>query len=170
MSNTAEITLDGKTFTFPVITGTEGEKAIDITKLRDETGYITLDTGYKNTGATKSAITFLDGELGVLKYRGYPIEQLAEKSTFIEVAFLLIYGELPTIKQLDAFSYEMSRHTLIHEDMKKFFDGGFALSQQELGLFGVGSMKCINQQLWMQFGCQSFCHITPGNNNAEMVG
>ena len=123
MSNTAEITLDGKTFTFPVITGTEGEKAIDITKLRDETGYINLDTGYKNTGATKSAITFLDGELGVLKYRGYPIEQLAEKSTFIEVAFLLIYGELPTIKQLDAFSYEMSRHTLIHEDMKKFFDG-----------------------------------------------
>jgi citrate synthase len=123
MSNTAEITLDGKTFSFPVITGTEGEKAIDITKLRDETGYITLDTGYKNTGATKSAITFLDGELGILKYRGYPIEQLAEKSTFIEVAFLLIYGELPTIKQLDAFSYEMSRHTLIHEDMKKFFDG-----------------------------------------------
>jgi citrate synthase len=123
MSNTAEITLDGKTFSFPVVTGTEGEKAIDITKLRDETGYITLDTGYKNTGATKSAITFLDGELGVLKYRGYPIEQLAEKSTFIEVAFLLIYGELPTLKQLDAFSYEMSRHTLIHEDMKKFFDG-----------------------------------------------
>ena len=123
MSNTAEITLDGKTFSFPVITGTEGEKAIDISKLRDETGYVTLDTGYKNTGATKSAITFLDGELGVLKYRGYPIEQLAEKSTFIEVAFLLIYGELPTIKQLDAFSYEMSRHTLIHEDMKKFFDG-----------------------------------------------
>lgn len=123
MSNTAEITLDGKTFSFPVITGTEGEKAIDISKLRDETGYVTLDTGYKNTGATKSAITFLDGELGILKYRGYPIEQLAEKSTFIEVAFLLIYGELPTLKQLDAFSYEMSRHTLIHEDMKKFFDG-----------------------------------------------
>ena len=123
MSNTAEITLDGKTFSFPIITGTEGEKAIDISKLRDETGYVTLDSGFKNTGATKSAITFLDGELGVLKYRGYPIEQLAEKSTFIEVAFLLIYGELPTIKQLDAFSYEMSRHTLIHEDMKKFFDG-----------------------------------------------
>ena len=123
MSNTAEITLDGKTFSFPVITGTEGEKAIDISKLRDETGYVTLDSGFKNTGAIKSAITFLDGEQGILKYRGYPIEQLAEKSTFIEVAFLLIYGELPTIKQLDAFSYEMSRHTLIHEDMKKFFDG-----------------------------------------------
>ena len=123
MSNTAEITLDGKTFSFPVITGTEGEKAIDISKLRDETGYVTLDSGFKNTGAIKSAITFLDGEQGILKYRGYPIEQLAEKSTFIEVAFLLIYGELPTLKQLDAFSYEMSRHTLIHEDMKKFFDG-----------------------------------------------
>mgnify|MGYP000023205870 CR=1 FL=1 len=123
MSETAKIELGGQTYELPVIEGTENEKAIDISKLRDLSGYITLDRGYKNTGATKSAITFLDGELGVLKYRGYPIEQLAEKSTFIEVAFLLIYGELPTLKQLDAFSYEMSRHTLIHEDMKKFFDG-----------------------------------------------
>ncbi len=123
MSDNAEIILDGKSFTFPVITGSEGEKAIDISKLRDETGYVTLDTGYKNTGATKSAITFLDGEKGILKYRGYPIEQLAEKSTFIEVAYLLIYGDLPTKKELDDFAYEMSRHTLIHEDMKKFFDG-----------------------------------------------
>jgi citrate synthase len=123
MSETAEIILDGKTFKFPVVLGTEGEKAIDISKLRDETGYITLDTGYKNTGATKSAITFLDGEEGILKYRGYPIEQIAEKSTFIEVAYLLIYGELPTKTQLDAFTHEISRHTLIHEDMKKFFDG-----------------------------------------------
>ncbi len=123
MSETAEIILDGKTFKFPVVLGTEGEKAIDISKLRDETGYITLDTGYKNTGATKSAITFLDGEQGILKYRGYPIEQIAEKSTFIEVAYLLIYGELPTKSELDAFTHEISRHTLIHEDMKKFFDG-----------------------------------------------
>jgi citrate synthase len=123
MSEIAEITLDGKKYEFPVITGTEGEKAIDISKLRDETGYVTLDTGYKNTGATKSAITFLDGETGVLKYRGYPIEQIAEKSTFIEVAYLLIYGELPTKTELDAFNHEISRHTLIHEDMKKFFDG-----------------------------------------------
>ena len=103
MSNTAEITLDGKTFSFPIITGTEGEKAIDISKLRDETGYVTLDSGFKNTGAIKSAITFLDGEQGILKYRGYPIEQLAEKSTFIEVAFLLIYGELPTQSELEDF-------------------------------------------------------------------
>ncbi len=123
MSEIAEITLDGKKYEFPVITGTEGEKAIDISKLRDETGYVTLDTGYKNTGATKSAITFLDGEAGILKYRGYPIEQIAEKSTFIEVAYLLIYGDLPTKSELDAFNHEISRHTLIHEDMKKFFDG-----------------------------------------------
>jgi citrate synthase len=123
MSETAEIILEGKTYKFPVVLGTEGEKAIDISKLRDETGYITLDTGYKNTGATKSAITFLDGEQGILKYRGYPIEQIAEKSTFIEVAYLLIYGELPTKTELDAFTHEISRHTLIHEDMKKFFDG-----------------------------------------------
>lgn len=123
MSEIAEIILDGKKFEFPVVTGTEGEKAIDISKLRDETGYVTLDTGYKNTGATKSAITFLDGEAGILKYRGYPIEQIAEKSTFIEVAYLLIYGELPTKQELDSFNHEISRHTLIHEDMKKFFDG-----------------------------------------------
>jgi citrate synthase len=123
MSEIAEIILDGKKFEFPVITGTEGEKAIDISKLRDETGYVTLDTGYKNTGATKSAITFLDGEAGILKYRGYPIEQIAEKSSFIEVAYLLIYGDLPTITELENFNHEISRHTLIHEDMKKFFDG-----------------------------------------------
>lgn len=123
MSDIAEIKVDGKTFEFPVITGTEGEKAIDISKLRDLTGYITLDSGFKNTGSTKSAITFLDGELGVLKYRGYPIEQLAEKSTFLEVAYLLIYGVLPTVSELNDFQSTISRHTLIHEDMKKFLDG-----------------------------------------------
>ncbi|GAB2977052.1 citrate synthase [Mucilaginibacter puniceus] len=123
MSSTAQLTIEGKTYEFPVIEGTEGEKAIDISKLRDLTGHITLDIGYKNTGATKSAITFLDGELGVLKYRGYPIEQLAEKSTFIEVAYLLIYGTLPTADELQSFRMELRRHTLIHEDMKKFFDG-----------------------------------------------
>lgn len=123
MAETAQLKLGDKTFELPVIEGTEGEKAIDISKLRDQTGYVTLDIGYKNTGATKSAITFLDGELGILKYRGYPIEELAEKSSFIEVAYLLIYGELPTADQLKAFQYELSRHTLVHEDMKKFFDG-----------------------------------------------
>jgi len=123
MSSTATIKLEDKIFEFAIIEGTEQEKAIDISKLRDQTGYVTLDTGYKNTGATKSAITFLDGEIGILKYRGYPIEQLAEKSTFLEVAFLLIYGNLPTQQQLTGFQAEISKHTLVHEDMKKFFDG-----------------------------------------------
>lgn len=123
MSETAQLKLGDKTFDFPIIEGTEGEKAIDISKLREQTGYVTLDVGYKNTGATTSAITFLDGEKGILKYRGYPIEQLAGKSSFIEVAYLLIYGELPTEQQLADFQYHISRHTLVHEDMKKFFDG-----------------------------------------------
>lgn len=123
MSETAQLKIGDKTYDLPIIEGTEGEKAIDISKLRDQTGYVTLDIGYKNTGATQSAITFLDGELGILKYRGYPIEQLAAKSSFIEVAYLLIYGELPTAEQLKAFNFELSHHTLVHEDMKKFFDG-----------------------------------------------
>ncbi|WP_426668152.1 citrate synthase [Mucilaginibacter sp. McL0603] len=123
MSDTAQLKIGDKTYELPVIEGTEGEKAIDISKLRDQTGYVTLDIGYKNTGATQSSITFLDGELGILKYRGYPIEQLAEKSSFIEVAYLLIYGALPTQEQLSDFQYQISRHTLVHEDMKKFFDG-----------------------------------------------
>lgn len=122
MSETASLNLGDKSYEFPVITGTENEKAIDISKLRDQSGYITLDYGFKNTGATKSAITFLDGEQGILKYRGYPIEQLAEKSNFLEVAYLLIYGELPTQQQIDNFCYQIGKHTLLHEDMKKFFD------------------------------------------------
>ena len=123
MSNSAQLKIGDQTYELPIIEGTEKEKAIDISKLRDQTGYITLDIGYKNTGATQSAITFLDGEEGILKYRGYPIEQLAEKSSFIEVAYLLIYGDLPTAEQLKNFNYELSHHTLVHEDMKKFFDG-----------------------------------------------
>ena len=107
----------------PVVTGTEDEKAIDISALRSQSGYITLDSGYKNTGATTSAITFLDGEQGILRYRGYPIEQLAEKSSFIEVAYLLIYGSLPTEQELNDFSNKIKNHTLVHEDMRKIFDG-----------------------------------------------
>ncbi|MXV50526.1 citrate synthase [Pedobacter sp. HMF7647] len=123
MSETASLKLGDKNYDLAVITGTENEKAIDISKLRDLSGYVTLDSGYKNTGATKSAITFLDGEQGILKYRGYPIEELAEKSSFLEIAYLLIYGTLPTQNELDNFQYQISRHTLVHEDMKKFFDG-----------------------------------------------
>jgi citrate synthase len=123
MSETAELKLNGNTFSLPIVEGTENEKAIDIAKLRDQTGYLTLDSGFKNTGATKSAITFLDGEKGILKYRGYGIEELAEKSTFLEVAYLLIYGSLPNQTQIEDFQHQISRHTLVHEDMKKFFDG-----------------------------------------------
>jgi citrate synthase len=139
MSETAKIELDGKIYEFPVVVGTENEKAIDISKLRDTTGYVTLDTGYKNTGATKSAITFLDGELGILHYRGYPIEQLAEKATFIEVAYLLIYGKLPTQTELDAFSNSITKHTLVHEDMKQFFEA-YPAKAHPMGV--LSSMVC----------------------------
>ncbi len=122
MSDKAQIILDGKTYECPVVVGSEGEKAIDISKLRDESGYITLDFGYKNTGATKSAITFLDGELGVLQYRGYPIDQLAEKATFLEVSYLLLFGELPNASQLEEFQGNIRYHSLVHEDMKHFFE------------------------------------------------
>jgi citrate synthase len=139
MSEIAKIELEGKIYEFPVITGTENEKAIDISKLRDTTGYVTLDTGYKNTGATKSAITFLDGEKGILHYRGYPIEQLAEKATFIEVAYLLIYGALPTQAQLDSFSNSITKHTLVHEDMKQFFEA-YPAKAHPMGV--LASMVC----------------------------
>ena len=122
MSEIAKIELDGTIYEIPVIEGSENEKAIDISKLRELTGYITLDTGYKNTGATKSAITFLDGELGILHYRGYSIEQLAEKASFPEVAHLLIYGELPNQTELNDFESSIKKHTLVHEDMKQFFE------------------------------------------------
>ena len=145
MAESAQLIIGDKTYDLPVIEGTEGEKAIDISKLRDQTGYVTLDIGYKNTGATKSAITFLDGEVGILKYRGYPIEQLAENSTFTEVAYLLIYGELPSAEQLKDFETEISRHTLVHEDMKKFFDG-FPSGSHPMGQLSslIGALAAFN--------------------------
>lgn len=147
MSETAQLKIGDKTFDLPVIEGTEGEKAIDISKLRDQSGYVTLDIGYKNTGATKSAITFLDGEIGILKYRGYPIEQLAENASFIEVAYLLIYGDLPSQEQLTDFQYQISRHTLVHEDMKKFFDG-FPSKSHPMGQLSslIGALAAFNPE------------------------
>ena len=122
MSEIAKIELNGKVYELPIIVGSQNEKAIDISKLRDLTGFITLDTGYKNTGATKSAITFLDGEEGILQYRGYSIEELADKASFMEVSYLIIYGELPTQTQLKTFETNIKMHTLVHEDMKRFFE------------------------------------------------
>ena len=127
MSQIAELTLEGKKYEFPIIEG------IDISKLRDQTGHITIDPGYKNTGATKSAITFLDGEEGILNYRGYSIEDLAEKSSFLEVAYLLIYGELPTEKQFAEFEHEIRTHTLVNEDMRKIFEG-FPVNAHPMGV------------------------------------
>jgi citrate synthase len=139
MSEIAKIELGGTTYEFPVIEGTENEKAIDISNLRAATGYVTLDTGYKNTGATTSAITFLDGEEGILKYRGYPIEELAEKATFIEVAYLLIYGNLPTVTELETFRSNITKHTLVHEDMKQFFEA-YPAKAHPMGV--LSSMVC----------------------------
>ncbi|WP_246114277.1 citrate synthase [Rubripirellula tenax] len=120
---TARVIYDGREFELPVIEGSEGERAIDISKLRGSTGLITLDEGFVNTGSTRSAITFLDGEKGVLRYRGYPIEELAAKSDFIETAYLLIYGELPNEKQATDFRSGIREHTMIHEDMRSFYNG-----------------------------------------------
>ena len=139
MSKTAELIIDGKSYKLPIVEGTEGEKAIDIANLLEETGATTLDFGYKNTGATKSAITFLDGDKGILRYRGYGIEELAAKSTFLEVSYLLIFGELPSKEQLDKFSNDIKTHTLVHEDVKKILDG-FPSTAHPMGV--LASLFC----------------------------
>ncbi|MEM9326538.1 MAG: citrate synthase, partial [Bacteroidota bacterium] len=123
MSNTAEIKIGEEQYELPVIEGTEQERAIDISKFRGQSGVITIDPGFKNTGSTQSAITFLDGEKGILRYRGYPIEQLADHSTFLEVSYLLIYGDLPSATELTEFQQKITNHTLVHEDFKKVLDG-----------------------------------------------
>ena len=123
MAKKAYLEYDGKKISLPVITGTENELGIDISKLRSETGLITLDKGYKNTGSTTSEITYLDGEKGILRHRGYSIEDLASKSTFTEVCYLLIYGNLPSINQLLKFETKLKHHTLVHEDFKIILDG-----------------------------------------------
>ncbi|MFY7849068.1 MAG: citrate/2-methylcitrate synthase, partial [Bacteroidia bacterium] len=121
MAETAKIILENKEYELPVITGSEGEKAIDISDLRAKTGHITLDLGYKNTGATTSAITFLDGEEGILRHRGYSIEDLAEKSNFLEVSYLLLNGELPTAAQFTEFENNIKEHTLVNEGIEAMF-------------------------------------------------
>jgi citrate synthase len=118
----AKLTFRGKTLDLPLLTGSEGELAIDVEKLRAQTGLITFDPGYGNTGSCKSAITFIDGDKGILRYRGYPIEVLAEKSTFLEVAWLLLHGELPTRTQVDEFKANVTHHTLLNENFRRFFD------------------------------------------------
>src|SRR5437867_1275880 len=123
MDKTVELTLDGKTAKLPIVEGSEQERAIDISALRDQTGYITLDDGYANTGSCQSQITFIDGERGILRYRGIPIEELAEKSTFIEVAHLIIFGKLPNSAELRRFSDLLTNNELLHEALKHHFEG-----------------------------------------------
>jgi len=122
MGKIAHLSIDGKTFDLPIVTGSEGEMAFDISSLREDTGIITLDPGFANTGSCKSSITFMDGERGILRYRGIPVEQLAEHSRFVETAYLLINGELPSSKELDRFSAMLNDHSLVHEDMRAFFE------------------------------------------------
>jgi len=121
MEKTAKLVVNGKSYELPLVVGTEGEIALDISYLRSETGLITLDPGYANTGSCKSCITFMDGEKGILRYRGYPVEQLAEYSSFRETAYLLINGELPLENELNRFSVMLNDHSLVHEDMHHFF-------------------------------------------------
>jgi citrate synthase len=123
MSKIATLEIDGNKFELPVIVGSENEAAVDISKLRDSSGLITLDPGYKNSGSCKSEITFLDGELGILRYRGYSIEDLAEKSHFLEVSYLVIFGELPSTKKLQQFETDIRKYTLVNEEMKNIIDG-----------------------------------------------
>lgn len=147
MSDTAQITVDGKSLELQVIEGTEQEKAIDISKLRGQSGIITIDPGFKNTGSTKSAVTFLDGEKGILRYRGYTIEALAEKSNFLEVAYLLIYGELPDKAQYNAFAHDITTHTLVHEDVKKILEG-FPSNAHPMGV--LSSLVCAQTAFYSE--------------------
>jgi len=123
MSDKATLTYEGKTYELPVVEGTENERGIDISKLRALSGLITLDPGFKNTGSTKSAITYLDGENGILRYRGYSIEELAENASILEVSYLIISGELPNKSQYELFCKEITEHTLVHEEIKNILDG-----------------------------------------------
>jgi len=123
MSEVAKLVYKDKEYELPVVSGSENERAFDITKLRASSEFITMDDGYMNTGACYSKVTFLDGEKGILRYRGYPIEQLAEKSTFLEVAYLLVYGELPTKEEFEKFHHNITYHTMIHEDLKNLYEG-----------------------------------------------
>jgi citrate synthase len=157
MSNTATLEIDGKQHSLPIVTGTEGEKAVDISELRAKTGFITLDDGYGNTGSCQSRITFIDGERGILRYRGIPIEQLAEKSSFIESAYLLIYGHLPTRLELRKFSDLFTQNQYLHEDMIFHFQG-FPSSAHPMAMLSamINASSCFDEGLmhW-QFGRRS---------------
>ncbi|MEX0774893.1 MAG: citrate synthase [Phycisphaeraceae bacterium] len=145
MSETAKLQIDDKTHEFPVVVGSENEHAIDIAKLRAQTGYITLDDGYGNTGSCQSSITYIDGEKGILRYRGIPIEQLAEHSTFVETAWLIIWGHLPTKQELASFRAQLVRHEMLHEGLRQMFDG-FPASGHPMAILSamINAMSCYH--------------------------
>jgi citrate synthase len=148
MSNEAKLELEGKVFTLPTVVGTEGERAVDVGSLRANTGYITLDDGYGNTGSCLSKVTFIDGDQGILRYRGIPIEELAEKSNFIETAYLVIYGSLPNRSQLKHFSNLLAEHQFLHEDMKYHFEG-FPTGAHPMAILSsmINAASCYDEDL-----------------------
>ena len=148
MSKEAKLELEGKAYSLPTIEGSEGEKAVDISSLRANTGYITLDESYGNTGSCISKITFIDGEKGILRYRGIPIEELAEKSTFIETAYLIIYGDLPTRAQLRKFSDLFTEYQFLHEDMKYHFES-FPMGAHPMAILSamINATSCFDEEL-----------------------
>src|SRR5664280_2651946 len=148
MSNQAKLELDGKIYTLPTLTGSENEKAVDISSLRANTGYITLDDGYGNTGSCVSNVTFIDGDKGILRYRGIPIEEMAEKSNFIETAYLVIYGDLPNRPQLKKFSDLLTDNQFLHEDMKFHFEG-FPTGAHPMAILSamINAASCFDEGL-----------------------
>jgi citrate synthase len=148
MENTAELKLEGKIYKLPVIEGTEHERAVDISSLRNDSGYITLDDSYGNTGSCRSQITFIDGEKGILRYRGIPIEELAERSTFIEVAHLIVMGKLPSSAELRRFSELLTENEMLHEDMKYHFEG-FSASAHPMAILSamINAASCFYPEL-----------------------
>ncbi|HEX8199867.1 MAG TPA: citrate/2-methylcitrate synthase, partial [Isosphaeraceae bacterium] len=148
MTRTATLTFEGKTIELPVIEGSEGERGVDITRLRAATGLITLDPGFGNTGACSSAITFIDGDQGILRYRGIPIEQLAERSSFIETTWLLIFGRLPTQAELDGFRDRLTYHSTLHEDFKHHFEG-FPVDAPPMATLSamINTLSCFHPQV-----------------------
>ncbi len=148
MEESARLELDGKTYELAIVEGSEGERALDISKLREETGLITLDLAYKNTGSCQSDICFIDGENGILRYRGYPIEQLADKSNFLEEAYLLIKGELPTPKEYETWAHEIEIHTLLHEDLKRLF-GSFPKDAHPMAV--CASVICAMSTFYQEY-------------------
>lgn len=157
MDKNSKLELEGKSYSLPIVVGSEGEKAVNISKLRGDTGYITLDDGYANTGSCLSNITFIDGEQGILRYRGYPIEELAVESSFIEAAYLLIYGELPTRPQLQRFSNLLTENEMLHEDMKFHFEG-FPANAHPMAILSsmINAASCFHPRLMEGYKPQVF--------------